>query len=280
MTIKTVAVSLNDINRLDSLLDYAAALAGRFGAQVNGVYVIPAVQVYPSIGFEAVPQVFDGHRQFFKEKLDSVRAAFESAMQKAGQDHRFECVDAKEPAVAGGLLRFTRRADIAVIAVPEGETTAGIETDFVENVLMAAGRPVIALPASGQAAFSVQEVVVGWNGAREATRAVFDALPLLRLAEQVRIVIVDPQDDPEFRDRVAGINISEALSRHGVKCQAESIATGGLDHGEALLSKAAETGAGLVVMGAYGHSRLAEFVFGGATRFVIDHIDRPVLFSH
>jgi nucleotide-binding universal stress UspA family protein len=139
---------------------------------------------------------------------------------------------------------------------------------------------VIALPREGSCVFSPDHIVVGWNGAREATRAVFDALPLLRLAETVRIVIVDPQKDPEFRDRVAGINISEAMSRHGIRAVAESYATEGLDHGEALLRKAKDTGAGMIVMGAYGHSRLAEFVFGGATRFVLDHLDRPVLFSH
>jgi nucleotide-binding universal stress UspA family protein len=280
MPIKTIAVSLNDIHRLDATLNYAVALSGKFQAQVTGVYVIPAVQVYPSIGFEAVPQVFDGHRLLFKEKLESVRAAFEGAMRKAGQDCRFETVDAREPAVAGGLLRFVRRADLAVITVPATEASAGIEADFVENVVMAAGRPVIALPATGSLGFSLDNVVIGWNGAREATRAVFDALPLLRLAGKVHILIVDPQDDPEFRDRVAGINISEALTRHGVNCTAESISTGGMDHGEALLREAAGRQAGLIVMGAYGHSRLAEFVFGGATRFVIDHLDRPVFFSH
>jgi nucleotide-binding universal stress UspA family protein len=280
MSLKTIAVSLNDITRLDVTLEYAGTLASRFSGVVTGVYVIPAVQVYPSIGFEAVPQVFDGHRLFFKERLESVKASFETAMKRLGQEGKFECADAREPAIAGGLLRFVRRADLAILTVPVAETAAGIESDFVENVLMSAGRPVIALPRSGEVTLSLDEVIVGWNGAREATRAVFDALPLLRMAGNVRIVIVDPQDDPEFRDRVAGINISEALSRHGVKCIAESIAADGLDHGDALLRKARESGAGLIVMGAYGHSRLAEFVFGGATRSVIDHLDRPILFSH
>lgn len=280
MSLKTIVVSLNDITRLDATLEFAGSLAARFNAGVTGVYVIPAVQVYPSIGFEAVPQVFDGHRVFFKEKLQSVKAAFETALKRFGQDSKFECVDAREPAVAGGLMRFVRRADLAILTVPVAETAAGIESDFVENVLMAAGRPVIALPRTGTLKLSLDEVVVGWNGAREATRAVFDALPILKLAGNVRIVIIDPQDDPEFRDRVAGINITEALARHGVNCFAESLATGGLEHGDALLRKAREAGAGLIVMGAYGHSRLAEFVFGGATRSVIDHLDRPVLFSH
>jgi nucleotide-binding universal stress UspA family protein len=280
MPIKSIVVSLNDVNRLESTLGFTVSLAKRFEAHVMGVYVIPAVQVYPSIGFEAVPQVFDGHRVFFKEREASVQAAFENAMKNDGREFKFESVEAREPSVASGFLRFVRRADLAVVSVPAAETSGGIEADFIETILMSGGRPVIALPREGSCVFSPDHIVVGWNGAREATRAVFDALPLLRLAETVRIVIVDPQKDPEFRDRVAGINISEAMSRHGIRAVAESYATEGLDHGEALLRKAKDTGAGMIVMGAYGHSRLAEFVFGGATRFVLDHLDRPVLFSH
>lgn len=280
MPIKTIAVNLNDIHRLDNTLAYTSALAARCNATVIGAYVVPAVQVYPSIGFEAVPQVFEGHRSFFKEKEISVKAAFDAAMKKIGQDSKFEVVDGREPAIATGFLRLVRRADLAIISVPSPDTAGGIETDFVETSLMSSGRPVIALPRSGSTVMSLDTIVVGWNGARESTRATFDALPLLRMADSVRIVIVDPQKDPEFRDRVAGINISEALTRHGVKCSAESYETEGLEHGEALLRKASELNAGLVVMGAYGHSRLAEFVFGGATRSVLDRLDRAVLFSH
>ena len=96
----------------------------------------------------------------------------------------------------------------------------------------------------------------------------------------MRIVWVDPQKEPALRGGVAGADIAETLARHGVKAEAQGYPTDGQDEGQALLRCADDTGAGLVVMGAYGHSRLAEFIFGGATRFVLTRMSRPVLLSH
>jgi nucleotide-binding universal stress UspA family protein len=96
----------------------------------------------------------------------------------------------------------------------------------------------------------------------------------------VRIVSVDPQKKPENRKSVPGADIAESLARHGVKAVAESYPTEGLDPGQALLRNANDAGAELVVMGAYGHSRLAEMIFGGATQFVMSRQNLPVLMSH
>ena len=127
---------------------------------------------------------------------------------------------------------------------------------------------------------SLKDIVVGWDGGREAARAAFDALPLLKKAEKVRVVRIDPQKDPALRGSVAGADLAETLARHGIKAEAQGYPTDGLDEGQALMRCAEDYGAGLIVMGAYGHSRLAEFIFGGATRFVLTRMTRPVLMSH
>jgi nucleotide-binding universal stress UspA family protein len=145
---------------------------------------------------------------------------------------------------------------------------------------MGVGRPVLVLPYKGADALDLSEIVIGWNGHREASRAAFDAVPLLRLAGKVSVVYVDPQKDPDQRSAVPGADLAEALARHGVKAVAEGLTTEGIEAGQALLRRANDSGAGLVVMGAYGHSRLREFVFGGATSHVLGHLDRPVLMSH
>ena len=98
--------------------------------------------------------------------------------------------------------------------------------------------------------------------------------------ENCRVVRIDPQKDPSLRGSVAGADMAEALARHGVKAEAQGYPTDGLDEGQALMRCAEDAGAGLIVMGAYGHSRLAEFIFGGATRFVLTRLARPVLMSH
>jgi nucleotide-binding universal stress UspA family protein len=96
----------------------------------------------------------------------------------------------------------------------------------------------------------------------------------------VRIVRTDPQKDPALKGSIAGADLAETLARHGVKVEAAGIPTAGDDAGHALLRCADDNGCDLIVMGAYGHSRLREYIFGGATQYVLNHLTRPVLMSH
>lgn len=280
MSYKTILISLNEVGRIAELAAAAVELARRTGAHVSGLYVVPAVQVYPSVGFEAAPQVFEGNRSFFKDNGARVKQVFEEAMRREGLSHDFHQVDAHTPVIADEVVASGRVADLVVVSATNPEEITGVERDFVEQTVMALGRPVIVLPYKGKAAISLDEVVIGWDGGREAARASFDALPLLKKAGKVRVVRIDPQKDPSLRGSVAGADLAEALSRHGVKAEAQGYPTDGQDEGQALMRCAEDAGAGLIVMGAYGHSRLAEFIFGGATRFVLNRLVCPVLMSH
>lgn len=280
MTYKTILVSLNEVGRLPQLMAAAAKLGLAHDAHVAGLYVVPAVQVYPSVGFEAAPQVFEGNRSFFKDNAAKVRQAFEEAMRREGVTFDFHQVDSRTPIIADEVTTQGRCADIIVVSATNPDEITGVERDFVEQVVMAAGRPVIVLPFKGNAELATDDIVLGWDGGREAARAAFDALPLLKLAKKVRVVRVDPQKDPALRASVPGADMAEALARHGVKAEARGFPTDGSDEGQALLRCADDCGAGLIVMGAYGHSRLTEFIFGGATRFVLTRMNRPVLMSH
>jgi nucleotide-binding universal stress UspA family protein len=145
---------------------------------------------------------------------------------------------------------------------------------------MEAGRPVLIVPNAGVHSRVGERALVAWNGRREAARAVFDALPILRGASDVKVVWVNPQSERERAEDIPAADICTALARHGVKCEAtEQVAPrGGV--GETLLARAREMGADLLVMGCYGHARLREFVFGGASRHVLGHMPIPVLMSH
>ena len=280
MSYKTVLVSLNEAGRLAEAIAAAVVVAPATDAHVSGLYVIPSVQVYPSVGFEAAPQVFEGNRTFFKDNAARVKKTFEDAMAREGLPYDFHLIDGRTPLIADEVIGAARSTDVIVVSATNPDEITGVERDFVEQVVMAAGRPVIVLPAKGSAVLSFTDVVLGWDGGREAARAAFDSVPLLRLAAKVRIVRVDPQKDPALRGSVAGADLAEALARHGVKATVQSYATDGMDEGQALMRCADDNGAGLIVMGAYGHSRLAEFIFGGATRFVLTRMTKPVLMSH
>jgi nucleotide-binding universal stress UspA family protein len=280
MSYKTILVSLNEIGRLPQVTAVAAMLGRSLAAHVSGLYVIPAVQVYPSVGFEAAPQVFEGNRSYFKDNAAKVRGSFEAAMKGEGLSFDFHQIDARTPLIADDTIAYGRSADVIVVSATDPDEVTGVERDFVEQVIMAAGRPVLILPATGEAKFSLDEVVLGWDGGREAARAAFDAIPLLKAAKKVRVVRADPQKDPALRGSVPGADLAEALARHGVKAETQGFPTEGYDAGQALMRCADDCGAGLIIMGAYGHSRLAEFIFGGATRFVLSRLNRPVLMSH
>ncbi len=280
MTYKTILVSLNEVGRLPQVIGAAGTLGRILSAHVSGLYVIPAIQVYPSVGFEAAPQVFEGNRTYFKDNAAKVRTAFEEAMKREGLSFDFHQIDARTPLIADDTIAVGRSADVIVVSAANPDEITGVERDFVEQVIMSAGRPVIVLPAAGEAKFTLEEVVLGWDGGREAARAAFDAMPLLKAAKKVRVIRVDPQKDRDLRGAVPGADLAESLARHGVKAETQGFPTDGYDAGQALLRCADDCGAGLIVMGAYGHSRLTEFIFGGATRFVLSRLNRPVLLSH
>jgi nucleotide-binding universal stress UspA family protein len=117
-------------------------------------------------------------------------------------------------------------------------------------------------------------VAIGWNASREAARALFDSLPVLKRAKAVHFIWVDPPGEGWGKEVIA------SLALRGVHATAESVTAGGKTAGEALLERAKTLGAGLLVIGAYGHSRLTEFILGGVTRTVLRRMKCPVLLSH
>lgn len=280
MSYKTVLVALNEINRLDALNATAARIAGIDGGFVRGLYTIPAAQIYPSTGFEAVPQMFEGHQTFFKNNLAKVKSAFDASLQKAKLDGEFVSVEGRSPLISDEIISHGKSADIIIASATDPAEVSGVELDCIERVLIGAGRPLLVLPRSNEHVLNLDRIVVGWNGGREAARAVFDAVPLLQAAKSVHVVCVDSKNEENVTPEQPGRRIVATLKRHKVKAESMTMEGAGESAGKALLKHAQETDSGLIVMGAYGHSRLREFVFGGATRHVLDDMTRPVLMSH
>ncbi len=280
MSYKTVLVALNEINRLDALNASAVSIAKIDGGFVRGLYTIPAAQIYPSTGFEAVPQMFEGHQTFFKNNLAKVKGAFEAALQKAKLQGEFISIEGRSPLISDEIISHGKSADIIVVSATDPAEVSGVELDCIERVLIGAGRPLLVLPRSNEHVLALDRIVIGWNGGREAARAVFDAIPLMQSAKSVHVVCVDPKNEERVTPEEPGRRIVATLLRHKIKAEARTMEGGGESAGKALLKHAKEIDAGLIVMGAYGHSRLREFVFGGATRHVLDDMTRPVLMSH
>jgi nucleotide-binding universal stress UspA family protein len=276
MAYRTILICLNEIERTPQLIAAARRLGVKFKAHIAGLYVIPGVQVYPSDGLGMSAGVFDGTRNYFLNQLPKIRTDFEAAMKADNLTFDLRVVDSSQPNIATDVIENSRNVELIVLSSTNREKGNGVESGFVEQVLLAAGRPVLILPYKGNAEIKFEDVMLGWNDSRESARAAFDALPFLKHAKRTKIVTVDVSPG----DPIAGANIAETLDRDGVKCEVVNVASGGRNPGETLLLAAREYGVGLLVLGAYGHMRLTEWIFGGATQYVLQNLDRPILMSH
>lgn len=166
-------------------------------------------------------------------------------------------------------------ADLTVVAGSAGDTADAATTlSFVGALLMESGRPVLVVPAGCKTPMPPRRVVVGWRPTREAARALHDALALLVSAETVDLVLVDPVGDD------AGADVAAHLQYHGINVNVVVRASRHMTVSSILLNQARETGAQLLVVGGYGHSRLREWALGGVTRELLAAGTMPVFFSH
>jgi len=278
MSEKTIVVCLNEIERTDQMLSVIRALSLKQASHFVGLYVVPAIQVYPSAGMQLSTQVYDGFQKYYLEHATEVKAKFDKLLAAEGLNGEWRQVKSTSTIIADVVVEHGRMADMLVVPQSRTDDGSGIETGFAEQVIMGCGRPVLVIPTYGDFKDFGKNVLVAWNGGREATRAVFDAMPFLTSADKVDVSWLNPDKDDGMD--LPGAEIATVLARHDVKVLVEAIPTGGLAAGEALLSHASDIGADMLVMGAYGHSRLREFVFGGATRTILESMTVPVLMSH
>jgi nucleotide-binding universal stress UspA family protein len=280
MSYRTILVHLNDERRVGQLIDVAAHIADREQAHLIGLYVVPSLIGGPAASMGA--RLAQSGRQAFREEARQIEAAFNKALHgravvgewrqlEPGRDH---------PGPAEAVIEQARAVDLVVASQADESWDYSLLLDFPDRIALESGRPTLIVPHAGRFPKVGKRAVVAWNGKREASRAAFDALPLLKRAEAVRILWVDPSAKASELGGTAGQDMAAALARHGVKCEVATSVTAGMEVGGDLLSRVADFGADLLVMGCYGHSRLREFVFGGATREILRHMTVPVLMAH
>jgi len=275
---KTILMHVNDNRRIDRLLTPSVALAEKFEAHLLALSVVPPVAVITEAN--GYSMVIDDHCNAYRERNPALRAAFEAAAANRGFTTEWRDDDAGAFPVIDRVLPYARAADLIIVSQTDPTWAASGWLDIADRLAIEAGRPVLIIPNEGMHARTGEKVLVAWNGRREAARATFDALPILRRAKEVRVVWVNPQSEDEPSGDVPAADICTALARHAVRCEATEQLRPKANVGETLLACAEETNADLLVMGCYGHTRLREFVFGGASRHVLGKMTIPVLMSH
>lgn len=279
MAYKTILVHLPESRRAGRLLSSAILLARRFEAHLIGLSVLPPAIVEPALTPGGGTVVIETHREAFAQEIERMKIAFLAATREASLSAEWVSADADPWPVWTRVADYGRAIDLIVAAMPEPGARSSSMTDAPVDLVLKCGRPVVLIPSAGAAATIGSRILVAWNNRREAARAAFDALPLLKTAEAVTVLSIGPEGD-EGAEEVPAADLCTALARHKVKCEAVEADASEQGVGAALLASAREARADLLVMGCYGHSRLRELVLGGATRHVLGNATIPVLMAH
>lgn len=200
---------------------------------------------------------------------------FEMAGSRESIGYEFHVVP-REGADQQAILR-SMHVDLAIVGPP---SHSGLPEGWAaEAMLFKTGAPFLIVPENWKPHAVGERIAVGWNASREARRAITDALPLLTAARSVHVVVVDGESNRRHGEE-PGADIALYLSRHGVPVTVDAVASKGLSVAAALLRRATLVNADLIVMGAYSHSRVGEFIFGGVTRDLLRDSPLPLLIAH
>lgn len=218
------------------------------------------------------------HLNLLRERAEKAISGFNKSMQESGVQS-FASMIANDEA-GGGIGLQARYSDLVVIGQTNNdEPSPSVLPDFPEYIIMNSGRPVLIIPYTGDFTSVAKRPLISWDASRESTRAVTDAIPLLKRAELVQVAIFNPKSTPDAHGEQPGADIALYLARHGIKVEV-SVHKTSTDIGNAVLSLAHDLDSDLLVMGGYGHSRFREMIMGGVTRTILKSMTIPVLMSH
>ncbi|WP_042266885.1 universal stress protein [Paraburkholderia heleia] len=272
MEYRSILVHLDGSERASACLDLALLVARQHGAHVNALFA-PVTTDHESawsVTFDAAYRMRtrEGKRRALEHQfLNGLSQANLKGTWRAATDH-----------ARNALLALAPFADLIVVGQSDpNDPDASRSNRLQVQVTLAAGRPVLWVPYAGTFATLGERIVVAWDAGQSATRALYDALPFMRLAAHTTIVTLNA----EREGRIPGADIALVLARHGIDVEITQLHTPPtVSVAEALLSRVNKLGSDLLVMGAYGHLRWKELVLGGVTQTILGSMPVPVLMSH
>jgi nucleotide-binding universal stress UspA family protein len=278
MAIHTLLIHLNDRRRASRLIGVASAYASD-NARMIGLHVFSAM---PPVAPMVVPygdNVIQSIEQTESREAAAIEAMFHELTASRGYQATWICERAAGPDLAHHVMQHGRGADLIVASAADADWEMAPVLDFPERLAMESGRPVLMVPNEGTFDVAPAHAVVAWNGSREAARAGFDTVALLGNTANMTVLVIEDEDGDE-EPMASAARFADTVARHGVSVTVVRRPPAGRNVGEAIWAEVTTLGGDLLVMGAYGHSRVRELVFGGATRHVTHHLKLPTLLSH
>jgi nucleotide-binding universal stress UspA family protein len=283
MAFKDILVALDVAPPARGRIELAAALAERFDAHLIGLHTSAAEMprrggYFDYFDHSLLDPLYRDFEVKMRAEAEAARSLFEDIAKRRGVSSEWRGASGY-PSETTAL--HGRYVDLIVLGqLDPDDTQAPLFRPLPAEVAFAVGRPILVVPYAGSWTQIGRRVLVGWDASREATRTINDAMPLLVGAEAVTILAIDPADGPAGHGEIPGADIALHLARHGVNATTERTVSAGIGAGNTLLSRAGDLGADLLVMGAYGHSRVRELLLGGTTRTILKSMTLPVLMAH
>lgn len=261
---------------IEEAIDFAAAVGAKLSAIACGIKIRAPGSLLADVLLD-IPAMVAVETRKSSYNAEALLAAFQDAAEKRGVFQERILEHCLAPEVPDVLIEYARLRDLTIVPVPEG---AFFDQWYAESIIFGSGRPTLVLPQTRQrtGAFSLNTVVVAWDFSRPASRAVADALPILEQAQ--RVVVVTVTNEKVIDTKRSGAELAKYLARHGVEVLLDTVDAADRGVGDVLKSSIASRNADLLVMGAYGHSRIRDFILGGATKSMIAQPPVPIFLSH
>ncbi len=281
MPLKDILVHLDTSPQSAGRLGLAIDLARRHDAHLTALHIIdigmPLIGMADGGGGAGMAALLDQLRDTGLAEAARIEADFRERMRRESMQGEWRQA---EGMVGELVTQHARYADLVIVGQddPDGPTTNSI--GLPGDILFGSGRPVLVIPYAGSFTTTGRRVLIGWNAGREAARAVNDALPLIAKADSACVLVANPRQGLDGHGEEPGADIAVHLARHGATVTVEHRLAPDVPDADLLLNQASDMAADLIVIGAYGHSRLREFMLGGVTRSILRQMTVPVLMSH
>lgn len=279
MCFKTILACMTTKSAAVQILPASCAIARKYEGHLIGIHTIPALVPYPGIAVHIEDQRFRDFNEKAQEQNDQIKKIFDDHTSGQNFMSEWRSMPARSTRASNQLLRATINSDLVVVAQPEEVPERFDQTDVQRDLIIESGLPVLMVPPNHKEKTIGSSIMLAWNATRGSASALHNGMPFLKQADHVIILTVSSARRHSIASIKEGQEVSTQLSRHGIKSTTIHVKQSQSSVGEQILHEAKANGCDLIVMGAFGHTRLHSFVYGDATHYMLANADLPILFS-
>ena len=277
MTIKNLLLHIDHSESCKHRVKIAIELAKKYDARLTVLFVVPDYfvpsYVEAQISTDVIVAINEQAREKAEATLDRIRQQITDSGLSA--DTYIE-----EGGIINILTDYARYTDLAILGQSQPDDPENLSNSLADHVVLESGSPCLVIPYIGCRETSGKRVLLAWNESRESARALKDALPVLKTADKVMVLFIKPKTHNEEQTEIQKEVMRDYLAAHGVDATISVCIDSQHNTGDIILAETIDNDIDLIVMGAYGHSRLRELVLGGATRHLLQQMTVPVFISH